>query len=907
VLAAGPNGVAYDSGKGEIFVANEFAGSVSVISEATNTIIATIPVGVRPWGVAYDAGRGEIFVSNRGSRTVSVISDATNTVVATIQIPPEHFPGAMAYDAGKDEIFVGIDSSVGDSSINVISDTTNTVVATFPIDNFPSGLAYDPVKGEIFVSCSIANSVNVVSDATNTVVAKIHVGDPNARFSWPTGIAYDSGRGEIFVADNADSAVSVISDATHTVVATIPAAGSATTVAYAPRKGEIFVANWASVNVISDATNTVVCSLAIGEGPGHSAAYDPVTGYVYLSNYRQGTISIISPGAPPPPPTYDVNFTETGLPAGTSWSVTLGGTTQTSTTNTITFSKPDGTYAYTVGQVAGYPASPASGSATVNGATVSTSITFTALPPPTFGVSFTTTGLPAGTSWSVTLTGMTQTSTGSTIAFSEPNGTYAYSIGFVPGYMASPSSGSVTVNGGTVSTTITFTAVPPPTYDVTFTETSLPAGTSWLVTLAGTTQTSTGSTITFSKPDGTYAYTMGQVAGSTVSPSSGSVTVNGGSASVSITFTAVPPPTYPVSFAETGLPAGTSWSVTLAGTTQTSTTGTIVFSEADGTYAYSIASVSGYTASPSSGSVTVNGVGVSTSITFTAVPPPTYDVSFTETGLPVGTSWTVTLAGTTHISTGSAITFTMPDGTYAYAIGSVPGFSTAPGSGSIDVHGSAVAKTVGWTPVTYTVMFEQSGLSASTSWSVTVQGTTRSSTRTRVVFAASNGTVSYTVGSVTGYTASPASGAITVDGHDVMQAITYTQVVGPPTISSFSSSASAFVIGSKVTFTATASGGTGALTYAYRGLPSDCSSANVSSLTCTPTATGTFTITVTVTDAAGRSATATVEVAVNQSHPLTSTIFGLEPPVFIGVTAFVIAIAQAGFLVVRRRMKRAVR
>jgi hypothetical protein len=140
-----------------------------------------------------------------------------------------------------------------------------------------------------------------------------------------------------------------------------------------------------------------------------------------------------------------------------------------------------------------------------------------------------------------------------------------------------------------------------------------------------------------------------------------------------------------------------------------------------------------------------------------------------------------------------------------------------------------------------------------------------------------------------------------------MQAITFTHEVGGPTISSFSSSASAFVIGSRATFTVTASGGTGALTYAYRGLPSDCSSANVSSLTCTPTATGTFTITVMVTDAAGRSATATVEVAVNQSYPLTPTIFGLEPPVFIGVTAFVIAIAQAGFLVARRRMKRAVR
>ena len=46
--------------------------------------------------------------------------------------------------------------------------------------------------------------------------------------------------------------------------------------------------------------------------------------------------------------TYHVTFTETGLPSGTSWSVTLAGSTQSSTTGTIQFSKANGTYAFTV-------------------------------------------------------------------------------------------------------------------------------------------------------------------------------------------------------------------------------------------------------------------------------------------------------------------------------------------------------------------------------------------------------------------------------------------------------------------------------------------------------------------------------------------------------------------------------
>src|SRR3989475_12816993 len=81
-----PEDVAYDSGKGELFVANEGANNVSVISDVTNTVVATISVGSRPNGVAYDSGKGEVFVTNGGyggSSEVSEISNATNTVMAT--------------------------------------------------------------------------------------------------------------------------------------------------------------------------------------------------------------------------------------------------------------------------------------------------------------------------------------------------------------------------------------------------------------------------------------------------------------------------------------------------------------------------------------------------------------------------------------------------------------------------------------------------------------------------------------------------------------------------------------------------------------------------------------------------------------------------------------------------------
>ena len=98
------------------------------------------------------------------------------------------------------------------------------------------------------------------------------------------------------------------------------------------------------------------------------------------------------------------------------------------------------------------------------------------------------------------------------------------------------------------------------------------------------------------------------------------MTVSGRDQSISISFTLT---TYPVTFTQIGLPTGASWNVTLGGTAQTSTTTTNAFSEPNGTYAFDLGLVTGYTVSPYSGIITVRGAGVTKSITFTALAPGT--------------------------------------------------------------------------------------------------------------------------------------------------------------------------------------------------------------------------------------------------------------------------------------------
>jgi len=103
---------------------------------------------------------------------------------------------------------------------------------------------------------------------------------------------------------------------------------------------------------------------------------------------------------------------------------------------------------------------------------------------------------------------------------------------------------------------------------------------------------------------------------------------------------------YNVTFVESGLASGTSWSVTFNGAPQASTSASISFTVPNGVYAYSVSVPSGYTSSsPLSGTVTVEDADVIKNIAFTPIQSPSY----TLTMLVVGEG-TVSPSNGTHLS-----------------------------------------------------------------------------------------------------------------------------------------------------------------------------------------------------------------------------------------------------------------
>ncbi len=399
-----------------------------------------------------------------------------------------------------------------------------------------------------------------------------------------------------------------------------------------------------------------------------------------------------------------------------------------------------------------------------------------------FSATFTESGLPSGTSWSVNFAGTVHSSTTSTITVTgQTNGSYAYAVSYVSGYAASPSNGTVVINGASPSVAVTFSAIGTPTYPLTFTESGLVAGTSWGVTVNNVgAQTSTSPSIVFDLTAGSYDYAASPVIGYTA-PAAGSATLASPGGTVALSYVSQSTTTYQLTFQETGLVFTNvtkglvpSWGVVLNGITYVNTAQWNNFTLLNGSYTFSIVSPPGYTPAASSGIAVVNGADAVVMVPFAAAGQ-SYALTFTQTGLPTGTSWSVFVDGFGQSSSGSTIAFSLPNGNYNWTTTTIAGWWTSTWSGTATVNGTATSQSIAFQQFTYAVTFFETGVGAGTSWGVLIGGHQYNSTTYNLVVNLPNGTVTYTPVAPSGFIASPATGTVVVSGAPATAVIVFGQ------------------------------------------------------------------------------------------------------------------------------------
>ena len=764
-----PFGVAFDNATGDVFVTNSGSNSVSVLSGVEPNPITNISVGSDPLGIAFLSSNGDLYVANQGSNNVTVIDGATLAVVGSVTVG--RAPLGVAADPSRGgQVFV---ANEGSSSVSVIAAGSGTVTATVPVGDEPYGVALDNRSDEIFVTNYGSSNVSAIDAATDAAVASIPVVWPGGELQ---GIAYDPGDGLVWA--GAGFTYMVVIDPTQErvvdYVGTDPSG-----VAYDPDNGNVCVTNTANatfecIQLPRDATSTVpltflesglpsgtewsvALSWGVG-GPtltttgnnttvwimpwqGESLEYAvAAVGVDYAPIVAHGTVELAAqnvsvdffPGATEEP----VTFAETNLPAGDTWWVSLAGVTEGSAGPTLQFLNPTPNSTYEVLPAPGLNPSPSTGFVAEGASPVTVNITFQPANA-SYEVEFYEGDTSYPSAWGVAVDGeIAVTNTRFVLLYLE-NGTYNYTAFEGTSVGGTEVTGTVVVAGMFNLVSVSFVPTTP-TYPVQFTETGLPSGIPWVVNLSGEIGWSNFSTVGFSVPNGTYwflVYPVSDAAGTwSPDPTNGTVVVAGDSLVIAISFTQTGFVEYPVTFSESGLGYGSTWSVNLSGAIESTTVESggvgarIGFDEPNGSYAFAVSPPSGATPSPPSGQVSVSGNGVTVSIQFSSTNsstprPATFAVGFYESGLPNGTSWSVTLASTLGSSSGSRVGFTEQNGSYDYSVGTVTGYQCANGTGSLSVAGSPVVVLVYFSATTYAVDVTESGLPTGTLWTVTAVST----------------------------------------------------------------------------------------------------------------------------------------------------------------------------------------
>lgn len=583
IVGTGNHQVTYDPSSDQVVVVNDALGTIGRLNATTRTFEGNTTAGFEPGALASDDTDARLYFDEAVSGDLGWLSNNGSTYDPIPGIQTDPLGVYAAWDSVDDAVWMGGARAGGPTGLTEVATTgasakgysynfpigqigyaadvnrlflvnpvhggvvpistsDGTVYGAISVVFAPSSLYVDPFNGYAYVG-SASNSpgnpntspVTVFDTSTSEVLRTAVVGYE------PTAFVADPTTGAVYAFAWGSQNVSVLNGYTslpeRAVPLPTPAAYTSEAV-YDPVDGVFALAeqNLNQVWLFDPANDSVVARIPVGLTPT-DIAYDYAGGYLAVANEQSGTISIIRD-----PDRYSVTFQEKGLPSGSGWSVTSGNLTRNAHGPTISFYTQPGTLSW---DVAGWPQyyailAGANGSVFLSSTNLTVEVLFH-YSGPVQSVQFNELGLPFQQLWSVTVGNETLNSTGGYLIFHLPESYYNFTVGPVPGYTADPRNGSFNLSTSRANFTIDWS---PTLYPVSFTEVGLPAGTSWTVSLGGTTYLnhSTTNQLTVWAPNGTYHYTVGQVSGYSAAPSNGSLVLNGSGATELILFSKLPAP-----------------------------------------------------------------------------------------------------------------------------------------------------------------------------------------------------------------------------------------------------------------------------------------------------------------------------------------------------------------------------
>jgi YVTN family beta-propeller protein len=302
-----PYGIALNPDNGLIYVSNygqfNTTGTVSVINDTTNALVASIPVGKNPQSIVYNLANGLIYTANALSNTLSIINGTSNSLAGSIIVGafPGKNPTGITLNPINNTIYV---TNMGSNTISVINGTTNVVVNNITLATgvqeggaggtgffSPAGIAYNSDNGNLYVTNRGSDTLSVINGTTDELVDEISL---NAIA--PSGIVYNAANNYIYVTNMGSNTVSVINGTTNTVVANIPVGLGPNGIAYNQNNGDVYVANSVNntISIVDGLANTVISTIPLGNNNNpNDISYNINYDRLFVTNTNSSTVSAI--------------------------------------------------------------------------------------------------------------------------------------------------------------------------------------------------------------------------------------------------------------------------------------------------------------------------------------------------------------------------------------------------------------------------------------------------------------------------------------------------------------------------------------------------------------------------------------------------------------------------------------
>ena len=239
-------------------------GGLATLDTATNAVIATVPVGSGPTGVALNPSGTRAYVAVNFGSHVAVVDTVSQSVIAQIALPV-HLATHVAVSPDGTRIYASNQASL----VYVIDATTNSIVTSVPVGDFVGEVAVHPAGTFVYAALINSNTVAVIDSATNAVVAQVPVG-PGCTYCGPATVAVDPLGEFVYAPATGDFVLRTIRTSDHAVVATAPGTGNyPISSAIHPDGKRLYVTNFidGTLSVISPQTQTTIATIAVGSQP----------------------------------------------------------------------------------------------------------------------------------------------------------------------------------------------------------------------------------------------------------------------------------------------------------------------------------------------------------------------------------------------------------------------------------------------------------------------------------------------------------------------------------------------------------------------------------------------------------------------------------------------------------------